>query len=151
PPGARAMTVAAIARKELVLYLVSPLFYVLAAVFLVPSGYFFYTNLDLYVRMGGMNLARGLWQWQFFSMETILLPLLPLLTTRLFAEERRQGTLELLWTYPVRDLEIIAGKYLACLVVVAAMLAPTLAYPVLLARVQPTALGPFVAGVTGLW
>ena len=145
------MSILAIARKELALYFTSFLFYALVAVFLVPSGIFFYTSLDFFVRFGGMNLSRGLWQWQFYRMEEVLFPLLPLLTTRLFAEERKLGTLELLWTYPVRDLEIIVGKYLACLAVVTAMILPTVAYPALLASFYPIDVGPLVAGYLGLW
>src|SRR4030095_451412 len=127
--GARLVTLFAVAGKELVLYFTSLLFYALASVFLVLSGWLFYTNLDFYVRFGGMNLVLGLWQYQFYDMRQLLLVLVPLITMRLFAEERRLGTLELLWTYPLRDVEIVAGKYLACLVVLAAIVLPTLAYP----------------------
>jgi len=145
------VTVLAIVRKELVLYFTSFLFYALTAVFLALSGYLFYTNLDFYVRFGGMNLMRGLWQYQLFDMRERLLVLVPLLTMRLFAEERRLGTLELLWTYPLRDGEIIAGKFLACLAVVTVMLAGTVAYPLWLARIQPVDGWPLVAGYLGLW
>jgi ABC-2 type transport system permease protein len=134
-----------------VLYFGSGLFYALAAVFLALAGYFFYGNLGFFVLMGGMNLARGLWQWQFFDLERLLLALIPLLTMRLFAEERRLGTLELLWTYPVRDLEIIAGKFVACLAVLTLMLAATLLYPAILAAFHPVSAGPLVAGYLGLW
>ena len=119
------MTVLALAAKELQLYFTSFLFYALASVFLVLSGYYFSTNLSFFVVMGGMQLQRGLWQYQFLDMQQRLLVLLPLLTMRLFAEERKLGTLELLWTYPVRDVEIIAGKFIACLAVVTLMLAGT--------------------------
>jgi ABC-2 type transport system permease protein len=145
------MSVAAIVRKELVLYFTSFLFYALACVFLVLSGYFFYTNLDFFIRFGGTNLVRGLWQYQFIDMRQLLLVLMPLLTMRLFAEERRLGTLELLWTYPLRDVEIIAGKFLACMLPVTLMLLPTLAYPILLTRFYPVDAGPLVAGYLGLW
>jgi ABC-2 type transport system permease protein len=145
------MSVAAIVQKELVLYFTSFLFYALACVFLVLSGYFFYTNLDFFIRFGGTNLVRGLWQYQFIDMRQLLLVLMPLLTMRLFAEERRLGTLELLWTYPLRDVEIIAGKFLACMLPVTLMLLPTLAYPILLTRFYPVAAGPLVAGYLGLW
>ena len=139
-----------VARKELVLYFTSLLFYVLASVFLVLSGYFFWTNLDFYVRFGGMNLVRGLWQYQLYDMRQLLLAMVPLLTMRLLAEERRLGTLELLWTYPLRDWEIVVGKYLACMLVVLAMLAGTLVYPALLSRFQAVDPGPLVAGYLGL-
>lgn len=145
------MSIVAIVRKELVLYFTSFLFYALASVFLVLSGYFFYTNLDFFIRFGGTHLVRGLWQYQFIDMRQLLLVLMPLLTMRLFAEERRLGTLELLWTYPLRDAEIIAGKFVACLVPVTLMLLPTLAYPVLLTRFYPVDFGPLVAGYLGLW
>jgi gliding motility-associated transport system permease protein len=144
------VSVFAVARKELVLYFTSLLFYALASVFLVLAGWLFYTNLDFYVRFGGMNLVLGLWQYQFYDMRQLLLVLVPLITMRLFAEERRLGTLELLWTYPLRDIEIVAGKYLACLVVLAAIILPTLAYPLLLDRFQPIAWGPLAAGYLGL-
>lgn len=140
----------AVAAKELVLYFTSLLFYVLASVFLVLAGWLFYTNLDFYVRFGGMNLVLGLWQYQFYDMRQLLLVMVPLLTMRLFAEERRLGTLELLWTYPLRDAQLVAGKYLACLVVLAAIILPTLAYPAILTRFQPVAWGPLLAGYLGL-
>jgi len=145
------VSVVAIVRKELTLYFTSFLFYALASVFLVLSGYFFYTNLDFFIRFGGTNLVRGLWQYQFVDMRQLLLVLMPLLTMRLFAEERRLGTLELLWTYPLRDVEIIAGKFVACLLPVTLMLLPTLAYPLLLSRFYPVAAGPLIAAYLGLW
>ena len=145
------MTLLAIALKELQLYFTSFLFYVLAAIFLVLSGYFFYTNLGFFVLMGGMDLSRGLWQYQLLDIQRLLLALMPLLTMRLFAEERKLGTLELLWTYPVRDIEIIAGKFLACLAVVTLLLAATAVHPMILARFYPVASGPLVAGYLGLW
>jgi ABC-2 type transport system permease protein len=145
------VSVLAIAWKELELYFTSFLFYALAAVFLALAGYFFYTNLGFFVLMGGMNLPRGLWQYQFMDLQRLLLVLVPLLTMRLFAEERKLGTLELLWTYPVRDAEIIAGKFLACLAVVSTMIAATATHPLLLARITPVAAGPLVAGYLGLW
>ena len=145
------MTVLALAAKELQLYFTSLLFYALAAVFLVLSGYYFSTNLSFFVVMGGMQLQRGLWQYQFIDMQQRLLVLLPLLTMRLFAEERKLGTLELLWTYPVRDAEIIAGKFLACLTVVTLMLAGTILYPLMLAGFYPVPVGPLAAGYLGLW
>jgi len=139
-----------LAVKELELYFTSFLFYALATVFLVLSGYFFYTNLGFFVLMGGMDLPRGLWQWEFLDIQRLLLALVPLLTMRLFAEERKLGTLELLWTYPVRDAEIIFGKFLGCFAVVLLMLAATAVYPVMVARFYPVAMGPLVAGYLGL-
>jgi ABC-2 type transport system permease protein len=144
------MIVLAVARKELELYFGSFLFYALAAVFLVLAGYFFYTNLAFFVLMGGMDLPRGLWQYQLRDLQGLLIVLVPLLTMRLFAEERKLGTLELLWTYPVRDFEIIAGKFVACFAIIALMIAATAVHPLLIARFYPVATGPLVAGYLGL-
>jgi ABC-2 type transport system permease protein len=138
-------------RKELELYFGSFLFYALAAVFLVLAGYFFYTNLGFYVLMGGMDLALGFWQYQLLDLQRLLIVLVPLLTMRLFAEERKLGTLELLWTYPVRDGEIIAGKFLGCLAVVTLMLVATVVHALVLARFHAFPPGPLVAGYLGLW
>jgi gliding motility-associated transport system permease protein len=143
--------VVGLVRKELLLYFTSFLFYVVAAIFLVLCGFLFYTNLDFYVRFGGMNLTRGLWQYQLLDMRERFLVLIPLLTMRLFAEERRLGTLELLWTYPLRDGEIIAGKFVACLGVVTLMLGATLVYPMVLSRLHAVDAWPLVAGYLGLW
>ena len=145
------MTLVGIAMKELQLYFTSFLFYALAAIFLVLSGYFFYTNLGFFVLMGGMSLPRGLWQYQLLDVQRLLLVLTPLFTMRLFAEERKLGTLELLWTYPVRDAEIILGKFLACLAVVTVMVGATVVYPVMVAAFYPVAAGPLLAGYVGLW
>ena len=144
------MTVVTIAAKELRLYFTSFVFYALAAVFLVLAGYFFYTNLGFFVLQGGMNLTRGFWQYQLLDLQRLLLVLTPLLTMRLFAEERKLGTLELLWTYPVRDVEIIAGKFVACLIVVKVLLLATLAHALILARFYPVDVGPLFAGYLGL-
>jgi len=145
------MNTLTIARKELALYFTSFLFYVLAAVFLALAGYLFYTNLGFFVLMGGMDLPRGLWQYQFLDIQRLLLVLVPLLTMRLFAEERKLGTLELLLTYPVRDVEIIAGKFLACLAVVTALIAATIVHCLTVALFHPVSPGPVIAGYVGLW
>ena len=144
------MIVLAVARKELALYFGSLLFYALAAVFLVLAGYRFYTNLGFFVLMGGTDVVRGLWQYQLLDVQGLLLVLVPLLTMRLFAEERKLGTLELLWTYPIRDVEIVAGKFLACVAVVVLLVAATAVHPAILVRFYPVAPGPLVAGYAGL-
>jgi gliding motility-associated transport system permease protein len=137
-------------QKELLLFFSSFLFYALTAIFLVLCGFLFYTNLDFYVRFGGMNLVRGLWQYQLFDMRERLLVLIPLVTMRAFAEERRLGTLELLVTYPVSDRAIVAAKLTACLIVVLLLIGATALYPVWVYRVQPFDVTPLVAGYLGL-
>ena len=142
----------AIIRRELVAYFSSLLAYMVVALFLGVSGFYFYSNLSFFLLSGGFDVARGLWQFQLHDMRQIMLTLLPLLTMRLFAEERRLGTLELLWTYPLRDVEIVLGKYLAALLVLLLMLVPTLAFPALLMQTHaPVAIGALLAGYLGLF
>jgi ABC-2 type transport system permease protein len=141
----------AVLQKELTSTFRSLLAYVVVAVFLLLSGFFFYTNLYFFITMGGFDLNRGLWQYQFNDMRLVLLLIAPLLTMRLFAEERRMGTLELLWTYPVRDATILLGKYAASLVVLAVMLGLSFAYPVSIAFLYPLDFPSVAAGYLGLF
>lgn len=141
----------ALLRKELRTYFGSPLVYVVAAVFLAYTGYYFHTDLVYFVTFGfGVAIMENLWQLVFLDVRLVLMLAVPLLTMRLFAEERRLGTLELLLTYPVRDGVVVAAKYAACLVVLAVLLAATLPYPLWLHGVQPFPLEPLLAGYLGL-
>ncbi len=121
-----------ICQKELHSYFVSPVAYLLLTMFGVIFGFFFWNALNYFVIEGMQMQMRG----QSFPMnlnEQIIRPLLsnvsviglffiPMITMRLFAEEKRSGTIELLATSPVRDLEIIVGKWLAAVVLYACML-----------------------------
>jgi gliding motility-associated transport system permease protein len=121
-----------ICRKELGSYFASPVAYVLLTMFAVIFGWFFWTSLAIFVVEGMEMQMRG----QSFPMnvnEQVIRPLLsnvgviglffiPMITMRLFAEEKRTGTIELLATSPVRDLEIIVGKWLASLILYSCLL-----------------------------
>jgi ABC-2 type transport system permease protein len=112
-----------VCRKELRSYFVSPVAYLLLIFFAVIFGFFFWNSLGYFVFVGMEAQLRG----QSFPMninEQIIRPLLsnigiiglfliPLMTMRLFAEEKRTGTIELLATSPIHDYEIIIGKWLA--------------------------------------
>ena len=113
-----------IARRELASMFGGPLAWVLGAVFAVLTGYFFYSDLTFYVLFGGANLASGLWRYVFLDFRMVAMLVVPLITMRLLAEERKLGTLELLWTFPVRDREVVAGKFLAALAAYTLMLLP---------------------------
>jgi ABC-2 type transport system permease protein len=139
-----------ICRRELASTCGGPLAWVLAAVFLLLTGYFFYSDLALFVLVGGANQTRGLWRYVFLDFRLVALLVVPLSTMRLFAEERKQGTLELLWTFPVRDGEMLAGKFLAALVLYLAMLGATAVGPALLYALHPFAIAPVAAGYVGL-
>ena len=142
----------ALFRKELRSYFASPLVYLVAAAFLAYTGYYFHSDLVYFVTFGfGMNIMENFWQVLFVDIRLVLIFAVPLLTMRLLAEERRLGTLELLLTYPLRDGAIVAAKLGACLTVVAALLAGTLVYPLLVYRVEPFPWEPLVAAYLGLF
>jgi ABC-2 type transport system permease protein len=141
----------AVLRKELRAYFASPLIYVVAAAFAALSGYYFYTDLLHFITFGfGVNIMENFWQLLFLDIRKFLLLCVPFLTMRLFAEEKRLGTIELLLTYPLRDRDIFLGKFLAAVGAVMALLAPTLVYPFLLYQVQPYPMLPVMTGYVGL-
>lgn len=145
------MNFVTITKKEIKAYFSSLVAYTVIAIFLVMSGYFYYTNMVMFVMFVGSDVKLGLWQQTFYDMRFVTISLLPLLTMRLFAEEKKLGTIELLFTNPLRDMEIIMGKYLACLAVFTLMLVLTFLYPVLLKIVYSLEPGPLVAGYLGLF
>jgi ABC-2 type transport system permease protein len=107
-----------IARKELKVYFVSPLFFIVTALFIVLSGVFFAFNT---LQSQTVALATT-----FNIILFIMILFAPALTMRLISQEKQQGTLELLLTNPVRDIELIAGKYAAALLIYLALLSTTL-------------------------
>src|SRR6266571_5878688 len=120
-------------KKELNSYFTSPIAYLLLAIFAVIFGFFFYSALRFYLeqtmfaqmRGGGAPIDVNEWVIRplLTNASVIGLFLIPMITMRLFAEEKRSGTIELLMTSPVRDLEIVIGKWLAALVLYASILA----------------------------
>jgi ABC-2 type transport system permease protein len=142
----------ALYKKEVRSYFVTPLFYVVATVFLSLCGWFFYSDLNFFNQFGiGMDILNNFYQLLFVDIATKAMTFtVPLLTMRLFAEERKLGTIELLFTYPLRDGEIVAGKYLAAATVFLIMLAGTFVYPLYLYTVQPYATGVVTSGYAGL-
>lgn len=148
-------------KKEVRSYLSSPIAYVVWGIFLGVSGYFFYNifalfNMVSYQAMDNPSIARNLNVTEqvvrpmFGNMSIILLFMTPMLTMRLFAEERKSGTLELLMTYPVKDLEVILGKFSACMVLVLLMLGFTAVYPSILIITGNPEVGTIISGYMGL-
>ena len=126
------MNVYYIAQRELKSYFQSFIAYVLIAVFLLLAGYFFYSDLIMYVMWSFHKVNfNKIWEFYFFDVRYVLMMIIPLLTMRLFAEEKKLGTIELLWTYPIRDWELLAGKYLASLIFLFLMLIATTVYPII--------------------
>ena len=133
-----------IALKEFKSYLASPMAYVVTGIFLAFTGFFFRYSSAAYIETS----IRGL--WEFWGVLLLLL-LAAVLTMRLLAEERRMGTLELLLTAPVRDSEVILGKFLGSLGIFTVMLALTFYYPILLMSFGDPDIGPIVTSYLGLF
>ena len=128
----------AIAQKEIRSYFASPIAYVVTGLFALIFGLFFAATLAWFVRqgmLGGMgmqaaplNLNQHLVRPLLLNNIVIYLFMLPMITMRMYAEEKRSGTIELLLTSPLTDGQIIAGKFLGALALYAATLAVTLVY-----------------------
>jgi ABC-2 type transport system permease protein len=128
--------------KETRALFLSPIAYAVMAVFLLLMGYTFTAMLFL-------NKIATLVH-AFFQASMLLLLIVPVITMRLLAEERRSGTLELLLTSPVREIEVVLAKFLASMAVIVTMLAPTLAYPITLQIFGEPDWGPVYSGYLGL-
>jgi ABC-2 type transport system permease protein len=148
-------------KKEMRLYFSSPVAWVVMTIFLFIAGYFFYSIFAFYTlasmqsamnpQMGrDLNVTDSVLRPLLSNMSVILLLLMPLITMRLFAEERRSGTIELLLTYPVRDGAVLLAKYLAALTLYALMLALTLLYPGIIVYFTRLEWGPLLTGYLGL-
>src|SRR3984957_4846387 len=132
----------AIYRKEMGHYFVSPIAYVAVGLFLILAGVFFDSDLSqaidyaMQMQMQGMQMGApqpfdvpSQVMRAFFSvMAVVFLFFLPMLTMGVYAEERKRGTMELLMTSPITELQIVMGKFLASLTLFAAMLLPTAVY-----------------------
>jgi len=151
-----------IARKELRSYFTSPIAYVVMTVFLVLVGFFFY-SLMYWFNAQAMQMAQNqyyanqininqmLFSPLFHNISIILLLMLPILTMRLFAEEKKIGTEELLYTSPISVGEIILGKFLASLLVLLAMLGLTALLSLFTFLYGNPELAPVLAGYLGLF
>ena len=136
-------TVQAVAWKEIQIYFSNPMAYIVALIFLAVTGFFFVLDLnDPFPEASLDNF--------FFGATIVLILLAPALTMRLLAEEQKLGTIELLLTSPVRDWEVIVGKYLSSLAFLFAMIGFTLYYPLLLVVFGQPDPGPIYSGYFGL-
>jgi ABC-2 type transport system permease protein len=118
--------------KELRSYFVSPIAYLLLTMFAVIFGFFFWNSIGYFVYVGmaqqmrgepmPMNVNEQIIRPLLSNVSVIGLFLIPMITMRLFAEEKRSGTIELLTTSPISDLEVILGKWLAAVALYVCML-----------------------------
>ena len=135
------MSTFVIARRELQSFFSSPLAYVIIAAFLLVAGYFFAIS----VIVSRQASVRPVFQ----TMYTILLLLAPMITMRLLSEEQKSGTIELLLTAPVRNIEVVLGKFLAGVSFFAVMLLLTGLYPILLSFYGTPDVGGIIGGYLG--
>lgn len=155
----------AIYKKELKSFFYSPMAYVVIAVFTALTGVFFYLYLSNFVETAfraqmmaqqyrqmpqKMNVNLMLIRPYFWNIALIALFTLPAITMRLFSEEKKQGTVELLYTTPISSLQIIMGKFLAGLAFFAVLLIPTILFQSLLFMYGNPELLPVVSGYIGL-
>ena len=143
-------TIQAVAWKEIQAYFGTPIAYIVGMIFLAITGIIFAAAVvpsenNPFPEATLATLFSSIWS-------TILIVLIaPALTMRLLAEEQKLGTIELLLTSPVRDWEIIIGKYLASLAFLVALLALTLYYPLLLYIFAEPDMGPIYSGYLGMF
>lgn len=150
----------AIFSKEIKSYFASPIAYGLMAFFALISGYFFFVYVGIFVQrsvesqMMGRGFPMDVNEWVvrpiLMNVSIIGLFLIPMITMRLFAEEKQRGTIELLMTSPVRDIECILGKWLAAVVLYACILAISAIHVAILFLYGKPDLLPILTGYLGL-
>lgn len=150
--------------KELKSYFNSFIAYAVIAIFLVITGVMFnnivshYSLLSFKAQADPMlakqynllNVTETVVRPLFGNISMVMLLMMPMLTMKLLSDEKKSGTMELLLTYPIRDGELVLGKFLACLTVFATMLLCTATYPILLISLGEPEVVPMITGYFGL-
>ena len=138
-----------IAWKETRGYFSSPVAYVVALIFVALTGYLFVQSIDR--PASGATFPEASLRGLFEQMSVVILPwLAPVLTMRLLAEEQKMGTIELLLTSPVRDWEVVLGKFIASMAFYLGALALTLWYVIMLMWRGDPEIGPLLSGYLGI-
>jgi ABC-2 type transport system permease protein len=131
-----------ISRREIRTYFNSPVAYIVVPVFVIITGYLFFTQLFLEKQAD----MRG-----FFNiMPLLFMFMIPAITMRLLADEKSSGTLELLITMPVRDWEVVVGKFLAAMALLCTAIGLTLVFAITVKSLGPLDRGPAIGGYLGL-
>jgi ABC-2 type transport system permease protein len=131
-------------KKEAKIAFASPMAYALFFVFLFICGWIFKTIVGFVVvsaitpfSVNNLSVMETVFRPLYRNIAVVLLFLLPAISMNLFAEEKRSGTLELLFTYPLSDLDILLGKFFSALFMLAFILLPTLLYAVFINHFSP--------------
>jgi len=153
-------TIFAITRKEMEQYFASPIAYIVITLFMILCGIFFYVYLQFYMRqtamagqMGGeaAELSQSILRPFFANISFFFLIILPMLTMKLVAEEKKLGTYELLMTSPITIPQLVIGKYLGALSVVLIILILSAIFPIILFIFGHPDPGPVLTGFLGLF
>lgn len=128
-------------KKEFKDYFVSPIAYIVISIFLLVTGWFFFMTFFLHNQAD----LRGFFSLLPFTFSFVI----PAVTMKLFSEELSLGTFELLYTMPVTLSDIVLGKFLAGMAFLAAMLIPTLSYPIIISFMGQLDWGPVIGGYIG--
>ncbi len=155
--------IAEIYKRELRFYFSTPVAYSVMFIFAAIFGFLFYRNLTYYSNLSyqlmqnpyyaqRIDLIMGVFSPVFSSNSIILLMMIPPISMRLFAEEKKSGTIELLFTYPIKDFQIVIGKWLSAVTIIFCMLVLTLPAPFMAFGFAKNAeWGPVLAGYLGLF
>jgi len=128
-------------KKDFKVYFVSPIAYIVISIFLILSGWFFFSTFFLFSQAEMRN---------FFSMLPVIFAfVVPAITMRLFSEELNSGSYELLLTLPVSVRDVIVGKFLSAVAFLAIMLLPTVSYGIFISFHGDLDWGPVISGYLG--
>jgi len=136
----------AIFRKELKTFFVSPIAYVAVFIFIFLTGWMFRA-----IAFQSWPQGEGHLRYLYGNMAITFLFVIPLITMRIFAEEKASGTIELLMTSPVREREVVLGKYLACCALCLLIVVLSFQYAFFLLRYGKPDVGPIFTGYLGLF
>jgi len=137
---------AALVRRELAVYFVSPMAYIILTAFLLVNGLFFGWSMDEFAaRRSPVNYG-WIQQWMVYLLTLIA----PLITMRLIAEEKSRGTIETMMTAPVSEWQFVLAKFSAAFLFVAYLLLPTVCYAILAAKFGTVDFGAAAAGYVGM-
>ena len=142
--GTTLQNIWAIARREYVSYFATPLGYIVIGMFLLLVGFL------MFFAFGFFTSNRASLQPMFTSISWLLPLISPAIAMRTFAEESRTGTLEMLITQPVRDWEVILGKYLGAAGLLGVALVITFVYPMVISKMGELDWGPVFGGYLGI-
>lgn len=152
----------AIMRRELLSYFTSPIAYVILAIFALLTGYFFYVRVQLYTFLSlqfmryqgylqSLNISDFIIKPLYANLGVVLLLLMPIITMKSFAEEKKNGTKELIMTSPITLTDIVIGKFISACIVFSAMLLLTISVPIILSSYTSADKGVFIATYIGMF